>query len=67
MSRGNPEEKELDCFTSFAMTGSWSLRGEYNEPWQSTCRQICLVAGLLRFARNDGAELDCFAMLRNDA
>ena len=49
------------------MTGSWSLRGEYNEPWQSTCRQICLVAGLLRFARNDGAELDCFAMLRNDA
>ena len=22
-----------------------------------------LVAGLLRFARNDGAELDCFAML----
>ena len=67
MSRGNPEEKELDCFALLAMTGSWSLRGEYNEPWQSTCRQIGLVAELLRFARNDGAELDCFVMLRNDA
>ena len=51
MSRGNPyadrlvtrllrfacndEWEKLDCFTSFAMTGSRSLRGEWNEPWQS--------------------------------
>ena len=43
------------------MTRGWSLRGECNEPWQSTCNQIGLVAGLLRFARNDKWEkLDCF-------
>ena len=51
MSRGNPyagrlvtrllrfarndEWEKLDCFTSFAMTSSQSLRGECNEPWQS--------------------------------
>ena len=40
MSRGNPEEKELDCFALLAMTGSWSLRGECNEPWQSIGNQI---------------------------
>ena len=42
------------------MTGSWSLRGECNEPWQSSYKHTCLVAGLLRFTRNDGVELDCF-------
>ena len=46
------------------MTGSWSLRGECNEPWQSTCNQIGLVAGLLHCVRNDEREkLDCFASL----
>ena len=49
MSRGNPEEKELDCFTSFAMTRSWSLRGECNEPWQSRRKRT----RLLHCVRND--------------
>ena len=79
----------LDCFASLAMTRSWSLRGECNEPWQSTWKQIWIAllrsqwrgvghyeanamsrgnpleskSGLLRFARNDGAELDCSAIL----
>ena len=41
--------------------GYLSLRGECNEPWQSTGNQISLVAGLLRFARNDGELVICEA------
>ena len=46
---------------TLAKTRSWSLRGECNEPWQSTGNQIGLVTRLLRFACNDEWEkLDCF-------
>ena len=51
MSRGNLLVIRFACkwiaTLTLAMTGSRSLRGECNEPWQSTCNQIGLVAGLL--------------------